>query len=121
MKVWVGDIVKNEVTRSGKNKTQIAKDIGRSRTLLNNILDEEYMELDYVLKIGKSIRHDFTDQLPELNKYVFQEEEVHYDTFNKSELKNELLDLQRKYISLQEAHIQLLNEVRGFDRQKSTV
>jgi hypothetical protein len=111
MKIWVGEIVKNEVNRSGKKKTQIAKEIPLSRTHLDNILNDDYMELEYLIKIGKVIRHDFTEQLPEASKHIVGEPEVAYETLNSSQLKNELLEMQRKYTVLQDDYIKALKDL----------
>jgi len=119
MEVYVGDIVKNEVTRSGKAKTQIATDIGLSRQQLYNLLEKDYMDADYVIKIGKSIRYDFTDRVPELLQMHFAEEAAPYRTLNSGELREELLDLQRRYIRLQENHIQILYELRQYERKEA--
>jgi hypothetical protein len=117
MKIKVNDLVKNEVTRSGKQKKNIAEEIGISRNQLNNILAEPEMEMKYVVKIGKSIRHDFTKDLPQLASFVTDDDAVEYDTLNSNQLKNELLELQRKYTKLQDDYISTLKDLLDCQRQ----
>jgi hypothetical protein len=111
MKIKVNDLIKNQVTLSGKQKKNIADDIGISRNQLNNILAEPNMEVKYVLSIGKSIRHDFTKDLPDLAKFVTDDVEVEYDRASVKELKDELLEMHRKYTKLQDDYINSLKEL----------
>jgi hypothetical protein len=116
MKVFVGDIVKNEVVKAGKSKAQIASDIKISRQHLNNILGDDHMELEYVLGIGKSIRYDFSQDIAEINRHTINEPMPNYGDHTNAQLREDLLDLQKKYIALQTDHIKLLNELRAYER-----
>ncbi len=117
MKIRVGDFVKNEVTRSGKQKKQIAMDIGISRNQLNNILAEPDMEIKYITKIGKSIKHDFTKDLPQLSSFVTEEVPIEYESLTISQLKDELLDIRRKFSDLQSEYIGTLKELLDCRRE----
>lgn len=121
MKIKVNDLVTNEVVRSGKQKKQIAADIGISRNQLNNILAEPEMEMKYIVKIGKSIRHDFREDLPQLASLITDDEPVEYNQLNTSQLKDELLEMQRKFAALQNDYIQSLKELLECRRQLTTV
>lgn len=111
MKIRVNDFVRNEVIRSGKHKKQIAADIGISRNQLNNILAEPDMEMKYVVKIGKSIRHDFRNDLPQLASLITEDEPVEYNSLNLNQLKDEMMELQRKFSALQNDYIEALKEL----------
>jgi hypothetical protein len=117
MKIKVNDFVRNEVVRSGKNKKQIAEEVGISRNQLNNILAEPEMEMKYIVKIGKSIRHDFRNDLPQLASLMTDDEPVEYNQLNTSELKDELLEMQRKFTALQNDYIEALKELLECRRQ----
>ena len=114
MKIKVGEIVRNEVTKSGKTQTSIAKDVGISRVQLGKILSSPEMEMKYVLAIGKSIRFDFSSTFPQLNTEVVSglvSGNNHFDTANNTELRTQLLEIQQKYIRLLEQHVDLLHRV----------
>lgn len=117
MKIKVNDFVRNEVVRSGKNKKQIAEEIGISRNQLNNILAEPDMEMKYIVKIGKSIRHDFRNDLPQLASLMTDDTPVEYNQLNPNQLKDELMEIQRKYSALQDEYIQALKELLECRRQ----
>jgi hypothetical protein len=116
MKIKVNDFVKNEVSKAGKSKIQIAKDVGISRNQLTNILAEPEMEIKYVVKIGKSIRHDFTKDIPQMSNFITSDDGVEYETLNNSQLRNELLELQRKHSQLQDDYIKTLKDLLDCQR-----
>jgi hypothetical protein len=115
VKIKVGDIVLNEVTKSGKSKTQLAKDLKISRTGLQKILDREDMDSRYILAIGKSIRYDFSNEFPQLNTEVLNDivgGNLFAEDANNFELRNQLLEIQQKYIRLLEQHVELLHQLK---------
>lgn len=116
MKIKVDDIVFNEVTKSGKSKVQIAKDLDLSRTGLDNILKKKEMDMKYIIAIGKSIRYDFSNDFPQLNTEVVSSivnGEKYLETANNSELRDQLLEIQQKYIKLLEQHVILLSQKKS--------
>jgi hypothetical protein len=115
VKIKVDDLVRNEVTKSGKTITGIAKDVGISRVQLGKILGNSEMEMKYVLAIGKSIRYDFSNMFPQLNTEVVSgivDGNQYFDTFNSLEIRNQLLEVQSKYIKLLEQHVELLHSIK---------
>lgn len=117
--IKVGDIVLNEVNRSGKSKTQIAKDIKLSRSGLSKILARDEMEVKYVVRIGKSIRHDFSKHFPQINSELLgsfvNETSEEYSTLSNGELRAKMIELQSKYIKLLEEHVELLRTLKTND------
>jgi hypothetical protein len=116
VKIKVDDFVRKEVTKSGKTITSIAKDIGISRVQLGKILSYSEMEMKYVLAIGKSIRYDFANMFPQLNTEVVSsivDGSQYFDTANSLEIRNQLLEVQSKYIKLLEQHVELLHTIKS--------
>lgn len=113
--IKVGNIVSNEVNRSGKSKTQIAKDVHLSRTGLAKVLARTEMDMKYILGIGKSIRYDFSKHFPALNSElmgkILSDPLEEYESLSNGELRIKLIDLQSKYINLLEEHVELLKQV----------
>lgn len=116
MKIKVGDTVKNQVTKSIKPKTHIAKDLGISRTWLDRILEQEELEIKFILGIGKSLDFDFSTLFPSLKDRISVntvesalelDEEITDDN-----VKIKLIEVQAKYIKLLEAHIRLMEKLK---------
>jgi len=116
VKIKVGDIVKNEVLRTKIPKTQIARDLKKSRTWLDGILNSEEIEMKYVLAIGKAIRYDFSNHFPQLTSakidHLLTDPEIPYEIMDNAELRNQMIEMQGKYIKLLEEHIELLKDLK---------
>lgn len=114
MKINVSDIVRKVVSSSGKRQISIAKDVSLSTVQLRKILKDNEIEMKHVLAIGKSINYDFSRHFPELNSEklnnILREPEGLYDKMGNTELKNNMIELQGRYITLLEQHIKLLND-----------
>jgi len=116
MKIKVGDIVKNEVTKSKIPKVAISTTVGKSRTWLDNILSQEEIEVKYIIAIGKAIRVDFGFYFPELKKapeYLVEEPEGVYASYKEVSLRDQLIEMQSKYIALLEEHARVLREIKN--------
>lgn len=111
MKIKVGQVVKNQITRSSIPKTKIAEKIGISRTWLTQILESEEMEQEYIVKIGKCIKYDFSKNFPQLNSMLFEQQD--YNDGNLTDCKKRLQEVTDKYVILLEKYtemVELLNK-----------
>lgn len=117
MKVKVGDAVRNEVLKSKKPKTQIAKELHKSRTWLDNVLRDELMDIKHILGIGSVLEIDFSPIIPGLKKaamnHLVNEPSTAYAALGTADLRAQLIDTQAKYIKLMEEHIKVLHELKG--------
>jgi plasmid maintenance system antidote protein VapI len=115
MKVFVGDEIRNAIVQQAlKSKTEIAAEIGISRNQLNNILGKDEMEVKYVLALGKTLHVDFSKTLKSLQTPSIEmllEAEEKYVT-EKDILKDELLQIHRKYVEALEEINQLHKEIK---------
>jgi len=116
MKVKVGDIVRNEVLKSKKSKTQISKEMSKSRTWLDNILREDEMEIKHILGLSSVLEIDFSPLIPGLKKaavsHLVNDPGASYVALGTAELRSQLIETQAKYIKLMEEHIKLLHELK---------
>lgn len=81
------------------NKTAIAEKLGMARNTLYRHLDTPNLSLDIILNIGKIIKYDFTNEIPQLKELA-----------KKKKTADELdIDYWRdKYVTLQDDYIALL-------------
>lgn len=115
MKIKVGEIVKNEVFRSKIPKTQIVKELKKSRPWFDDKLKSDEMDPWLIFRIGKAIRYDFRKDFPELTlteESLLTESSDDYDKMESIDLRNKLLEVQSKYVALLEEHIKLLNGIK---------
>lgn len=61
-----GEIVKKAVDESGYKKAQLARTMKIERKTLYNYFDRADLAIDTILKIGKIIHYDFSEDIKEL-------------------------------------------------------
>ena len=123
MKFYVGNTVKNAVLDAKKyvKMNALCKQIDLSRTQLYTILNQPEMELKYIVGIGKAIGVDLTSNLKgfkkeDLDNLVLESEDNFQATG--SDMKDELLDIQRKYIASLEENNRLWQRIRELEKEK---
>ena len=68
-----GDILKAAVKKSDLTIQQTTKRAGYSRSSYYNHIEDPYLSYDILEQYGKALRHDFTEEIPEMNKYLFED------------------------------------------------
>jgi hypothetical protein len=93
-----GELVKRAIKDSRISVSKIATALKVNRKTVYNLCEDPDAPLDYVIKIGKIIRYDFSNDLPELKK------------FNATESPVEYANWKDKYYGLLEEHTALLKK-----------
>ncbi len=65
-----GEIIRKAVYNSGYTITDIAKGIGKSRKWMYLMFENSNVSLDIVLKIGKIIHYDFSEDIKEFSNFL---------------------------------------------------
>lgn len=73
-----GNLLDRAVRESSTNITQMVKRLGISRGTFYNHTKDPNLSYEQLAKYGKVIKHDFSQDLPEMKRYVFEEPEVPY-------------------------------------------
>jgi predicted transcriptional regulator len=60
-----GEIVEKAVRNSGYPLTKLVSRLGKSRRWIYNVFENPQLPIDHILRIGKIIHHDFTDEIDE--------------------------------------------------------
>jgi hypothetical protein len=111
-----GEMLQEAVLDSGMSVTMVTKKSGYSRSSYYNHINDPELPFDIMEKYGRALKHDFSDEFPELNSLRLEEEEVIYgrpDTLEKA-----LYEYDRyraKYITLLEEHKALLRSLAKID------
>jgi predicted transcriptional regulator len=64
-----GEIIRKAVYNSGYTITEIAKTIGKSRKWMYLMFENSNVSLDVVIKTGKIIRYDFSQEIKEFSSF----------------------------------------------------
>ena len=99
------------VEATGLNKEDVAKKAGYSRSAYYKHIENPDLDFYILMAYGKAIKHDFTDEFPEMPKYMLEEPDEIYGrpkTLDEAvklleQWKNKYLELLEKYKHLIEA------------------
>ena len=109
-----GQILAAVVEASGLNKEEAANKAGYSRSAYYKHVENPNLDYHILIAYGRALRHDFTDEFPDMPKYILEEPEEIYGKPKTVEeairiaeqWKNKYLDLLEKYNKMIEERIQ---------------
>jgi len=109
-----GQLLEDVVKASGIKKEKVAEKAGYQRTSYYKHIKEPELPYHILTSYGKAINYDFTELLPEMPKYIFQEPEESYNkTLTLDEARNQIDYWKGKYIDLLEQFNKLVLEMKG--------
>lgn len=104
-----GEIIRKAVYNSGYTITEIAKTIGKSRRWMYLMFENSNVSLDVVMKIGKIIRYDFSQEIKEFNSFSTKIN----STFPSDEIEEPSAEYwKNKYLKLLEDYSELLKATK---------
>jgi hypothetical protein len=103
-----GEIVEKAVRQSGFPLTKLVERLGKSRRWIYNAFENAQLPIDHILRIGKVIHHDFSNEIEELNVKHHQTEEPFTHPYNS---KNDTTYWLSKYYELLEKYNALLEAI----------
>ncbi len=110
-----GEIVEKAIRLSGIGITDVAKEIGYSRTHMYVFFDDPDLGVDIIIKIGKAIKHDFRKEFPELFMTnptdVVNEPSVEYMSNSLTDCLKEKNEWKTKYYAVLEEVSQLKSKL----------
>ena len=99
------------VEATGLNKEDVAMKAGYSRSSYYKHIDNPNLEFHILMAYGKAIKHDFTEEFPEMPKYLLEDPEVDYG--NKITLEEAIRQRDQwkdKYLEILEKYNRLIEE-----------
>ena len=110
MKLNRGQILATAVEASGINKEKVARRAGFSRSAYYKHVANPNLSYHILIEYGKAIQHDFTEEFPDMPKYVLEDPESKYGNpltieqaiKQRDQWKDKFYDLLEKYNTLME-------------------
>jgi len=98
-----GQIVKKAINESGISKRAVAKSVGKDYATLYNWFKDQDLSLDKIIQVGRAIKYDFSNEIPEISSMVSEAEPSGY-------FRNSLADCIKKYDELQARYNELVDK-----------
>ena len=104
-----GKIVEKAVRESGISITKICKKLGKTTRWMYYTFENPDVSLDYIIKIGKIIHHDFSSEIKEYSSFmekslrytIYEPEASYIDRLENADYwKDKYLELLEKYNAL---------------------
>ena len=109
-----GQLLEDAVKACRLKKEEVASKAGYQRTSYYKHIREPELPYHILTAYGKAIRHDFTEYLPEMPKYMIEEADSQYNQPASLEEARRLIDhWKTKYIDLLERFNQVVMELRN--------
>lgn len=103
-----GEILEKIIHEKKINKGWLAKQMNVHRNTISLWLKSANIPDWRLIEIGKVINYDFSEQIEALNKYILNDPKPYRTKRTVEDCEKELLDLHRKYSSLQEKYLELI-------------
>ncbi len=109
-----GQVLATVVEATGLNKEEIARKAGYSRASYYKHIENPNLPYHILILYGRVIRHDFTQEFPDMPKYLLEDPEAQYGTPKTMEEAVSIIESwKNKYIELLEKYNQLIEEQIG--------
>lgn len=106
-----GQILAAAVEASGFKKGDIAKKAGYSRSAYYKHIESPDLDFSILIAYGKALHYDFTDEFPEMPKYLLEEPDEIYGKPKTLEEAIKLLEQwKNKHMELLEKYNRLIEE-----------
>ena len=106
----MGEIIKKRIEESGMRLGDVAKRVGKVRNTFYNWYNRDELPLEDVIKIGRAIKHDFSEDFPALFNQVSDPAQTYGGKVatEVSKCREELSMWKEKYFDLLEKHNHVL-------------
>lgn len=109
-----GLVLKNAVDITGLNKEIVAEKAGYTRASYYKHIQEPSLPFHILIAYGRSINYDFTEDLPEMPKYLLQEHDAGYEkNLTADQAIKQIHYWKDKYLDLLEKYNRLIEERVG--------
>ena len=115
-----GEVLQTAVNKSDLSITQIARKAGYSRSSYYHHISDPLLSYEILEAYGKVISYDFTEDFPEMHKYMMQDPSEAYAQLTLEEAVKQRDLWKEKYIILLEKYNTLIEERIASSSKKKT-
>lgn len=109
-----GQVLETAVKASGLGIEEAAKKAGYTRSAYYKHKDDPNLDYHILILYGKAIKYDFTEEFPDMPKYLMEEPEEGYSKPRTLEDALKLLEQwKNKYLELLEKYNRMMEEKMG--------
>ena len=109
-----GQVLKQAVEATGLNKEVVAEKANYTRASYYKHIQEPDLPYHILIAYGRAINYDFTEELPEMPKYLLEEPPANYDKLvPAAEVAKQVNYWKDKYLDLMEKYNRLIEERMG--------
>ncbi len=106
-----GQLLAAAVEASGLKKEEAAKKAGYSRSAYYKHIENPELDFSILIAYGKALRYDFTDDIPEMPRYLLEDPgEIYGSPESMTEALQIISQLKNKYLELLEKYNRLIEE-----------
>jgi hypothetical protein len=106
-----GQVLAAIVEASGLGKEEVANKAGYTRSAYYKHIENPNLDYHILMVYGKAIRHDFTEEFPDMPRYMMEEPDEVYGKPKTLEEAMKLMDIwKNKYLELLEKYHRLIEE-----------
>lgn len=106
-----GQVLATAVETSGLSKEEVANKAGYTRSAYYKHVENPNLDYHILMAYGRAIKHDFTEEFPDMPKYILEEPEEAYGKPKSIEDALRLVEQwKHKYIELLEKYNRLIEE-----------
>lgn len=115
-----GQLLHAAVEATRLNKEEVAQKAGYSRSAYYKHILDKNLPYHILAAYGKAIRYDFTEDLPEMPKYVLEDPQEKYgDNVTLEEAIKQRDQWREKYYELMEKYNKLIEERWNLNKEKN--
>ena len=109
-----GQILAAAVEASGLGKEEAAKKAGYTRSAYYKHIENPNLDDHILIAYGKAIKYDFTEEFPDMPKYMMEEPEEAYGKPKTIDEAGKIIELwKNKYLELLEKYNRMIEERMG--------
>lgn len=106
-----GQVLAAAVEASGLGKEEVANKAGYTRSAYYKHIENPNLDYHILISYGRAIRYDFTEEFPDMPKYMMEEPDEVYGKPKTLEEAMKLTDIwKNKYLELLEKYNRLIEE-----------